>query len=284
MKKIFITGANGFIGKNLYEQLKDKYHFLIPPRKELDLLNGQQVDKYFKNNNIDVVIHAAIVGGSIKEQEAPSALSDNLKIFLNIIKNKDKFQKMIQLGTGAEYDKSKSLIKVKEIDFGKSIPQDDYSLYKYIASKIIDNMNNVVSLRIFGLFGKYDDYRLRFISNSICKNLLRLSITINQNRYFDYMFIDDFVKIVNHFISHKARYKFYNIGTGSKIDLITILNIINSIGDKKSEITIKKPGLGNEYTCDNQRLIKEIKNIRFADINKSIKNLYQWYKNHGLCP
>ncbi len=278
MKNVFITGANGFIGKNIKEQLKDKYHLLTPSRQELDLLDVKRVDRYFSKNRIDVVVHSAIVGGSIKEQEVSSALSDNIKIFLNIVKNKNKFGRMIQFGTGAEYDKNRPLIKVRETDFGKSIPQDDYSLYKYISSMIIENLDNAISLRIFGLFGKYDDHKLRFISNSICRNLEGLTITINQNRNFDYMYIDDFVKIVDYFISHKASHKFYNIGTGSTIDLIAILKIINNISNKKSKIIVKKPGLGNEYTCNNNRLLKEIPNLQFTDIQEAIGRLYRWYK------
>jgi len=280
MKTVFITGAGGFIGKNIREQLKDKYHLLTPSRKELNLLDKKQVDDYFTKKNIDVVVHSALVGGSIKEQEVATALSDNLRMFLNIVSNNGKFKKMIHLGSGAEYDKNRPLIKVKEDAFGKSIPQDDYSLFKYVSSKIIENYSNIVCLRIFGLFGKYDDYRLRFISNSICRNLFGLSITISQNRVFDYMYIDDLVKIIDYFIDHKASHTFYNMGAGSKIDLITIAQFINSVSQKKSKIIVKKSGLGNQYTCDNSRLRKEIRNIHFTDPCEAISKLLNWYTRH----
>lgn len=280
MKTVFITGAGGFIGKNIREQLKDKYQLLTPSRKDLNLLDKKQVDKYFTKKNIDIVVHCALVGGSIKAQEVTSALSDNLRMFLNIISNNNKFKKMIQFGSGAEYDKNKSLVDANETDFGKSIPQDDYSLFKYISSKIIENYSNIICLRIFGLFGKYDDYRLRYISNSICRNLFGLPINIRQNRVFDYVYIDDFVKIIEYFIDHQGSHKFYNIGSGSKIDLVTIAHLINSVSKKKSKIQIKKPGFGYEYTCDNSRLLKEIRNIHFTDTSEAIKRLLNWYIGH----
>lgn len=280
MKKVFLTGANGFIGKNLKEQLQDKYHLLTPGRSGLNLLDERQVSHFFKKNDVDIVIHAAVVGGSRKEQQVTSALSDNLRIFLNIIKNRDRFKKMIHLGSGAEYDKSKPLVKVKETDFGKAIPQDDYGFFKYLTSKIGEDLHNVVHLRIFGVFGKYEDYRLRFISYAIWRNLQGLPIVMNQNVYFDYLYIDDFVKIIDYFIGHKAKHKFYNIGTGVKIDLITLANIVNKIAEKKSKIIVKKKELNNEYTCDNTRLITAIPHLHFIDINKAISDLYQWYKNH----
>lgn len=47
-KNIFITGAGGFIGRNLVESFKDKYNLLIPHRKDLDLLDEKAVDRFFK--------------------------------------------------------------------------------------------------------------------------------------------------------------------------------------------------------------------------------------------
>ena len=280
MKRVFITGAGGFIGRNIQEQLKHKYHLLTPSRKELDLLNKGQVDLFFKKNKIDVVIHCAIVGGSIKAQEVSTALSENIRIFLNITGNHKRFKKMIQLGSGSEYYNNRQLIDVNEADFGRYIPSDDYSLFKYISSKLIENSNKIVNLRVFGLFGKYDDYHLRFISNSICRNIFGQPIEINQNRVFDYMYIDDFVKIVDYFISHEVKYKFYNIGNGLKIDLISIAHAINTSSHIKSRIIVKKEGIGYEYTCNNLRLMKEIPSLKFTETSEAVKILFNWYKKY----
>ena len=278
-KIIFITGAGGFIGRNLTEWLNKKYKLLTPGHKELDLLDEKAVDDFFQKNKIDVVINCAVVGGSRKEEHVDSSLSDNLRIFFNLLKNKDKYKKMIHLGSGAEYNKSKPIIKVKETDLGKTIPKDEYGFFKYICSKYIEKEKDVVCVRIFGLFGKYEDYRYRFISNAIVNNLKGLSINMNQNVFFDYTYINDFVRIVDYFINHKAKHKFYNIGRGKKIDILTIANKINKISNKKSKITIKNMGLNNEYTCDNSRLVNELKKFNFTDFDKSLVELYNWYKN-----
>lgn len=280
MKTILITGGSGFIGRNLVEQLGKKYRVLSPSHKDLDLLDSESVDSFFKDNNVDVVIHGALVGGSRKEEAEENALNKNLRMFLNIIRNKDKFEKMINLGSGAEYDKSKPIIEVKEKNFGNTIPTDDYGLFKYICSKYIETQDNIVSLRIFGLFGKYEDYRYRFISNAICQNLAGLPITINQNVYFTYVYIDDFVKIVDYIINHKVKYKFYNVGNGVKIDLLTIAKIINDVAEKKSKIIVKNSGLNNEYTCNSERLGNELEDFEFNRISDSIRDLYFWYRGH----
>lgn len=280
MKVIFITGAKGFIGKNLVEKLNKKYHLLIPGHQELDLLDEKAVDRFFKKNKIDVVINCAVLGGSRKEEHVDSSLSSNLKIFFNILKNKERFKKMIHLGSGAEYDKRNPIIKVRETDFGKTIPQDEYGFFKYISSKYIEKEENIVCLRIFGLFGKYEDYRYRFISNAIVNNLKGLPITMNQNVIFDYVYINDFIRIIEYFINHKEKHKFYNIGSGKKIDILSLARIINQVADKKSKIIIKTRGLNKEYTCDNSRLVQEIKNQKFTNIKIAVNELYLWYKNH----
>jgi len=275
--KICITGSNGFIGKNLIEKFSEKYNLLIPSHKELDLLDQKAVDDFFKKNKVDIIINCAVVGGSRKEEHVDSSLSNNLRIFFNLLKNKDKYKKIIHLGSGAEYDKSKPIVKVKETELGKTIPQDEYGFFKYICSKYIEKEENIISLRIFGLFGKYEDYRYRFISNAITNNLKGLPITISQNVFFDYVYIDDFVKIVDYFVNHKAKHKFYNIGTGKKIDILIIAKLINLISNKKSKIIIKNKGLNNEYTCNNKRLVNEIKKFKFTSFNESLNKLFKWY-------
>lgn len=280
--KVLITGADGFIGKNLSEKLKDKYILLTPNRSELNLLNGDSVQKYFSINNIDVVVHGAIVGGSRKEEQINDSLSQNLRIFHNIINNRKYFHKIINLGSGAEYNKSFPIASVKESSFGKSVPTDDYGLFKYTCSKYIECLgidNTIINLRIFGLYGKHEDYRYRFISNAIYRNIHGLPITLEQNVYFDYVYIDDFVSIIDYFIAHKANYKFYNIGSGHKIDLLSLAKKINSIAEKPSQIILTKQGLKNEYTCDNSRLLHEIKGLSFASYENCIEVLFNWYKN-----
>ena len=277
---IFLTGVKGFAGKHLKAYLGKKYTIFAPPHKELNLLNDQEVDNFFNTHDIDVVIHTALVGGSRKEEEQESALNQNLRMFFNIIKNKNRFKKMIHCGSGAEYDKRFPIIKVKEEDFDKRVPVDEYGFGKYICSKYIENTEDIVCLRIFALFGPGEDYRYRFISNAICRNIFGMSITMNQDVYFDYIYINDFVKIVEHFIEHKANHKFYNVGAGKRVNLKTIAGKIKKLADKKSKIIIKKKGLNKEYSCSNTRLMNELGNFKFTDFDSYMVQLYTWYRKN----
>jgi len=274
---ILITGSTGFIGKHLTTALAGKHTLLTPTHKQLDLLDGDKVLTFFKKRPIDIVIHCAVIGGNRKDQYIENMFYDNLRIFFNIVRCHKYFSRMINIGSGAEYDKRFPMKKVKEDDFGKHIPVDEYGFYKYICASYINSSEDIVDLRVFGVFGEGEDYRHRFISNIICKNIWDLPIVMNQDLYFDYIDIRDVVKIIDHFISHKPRYKAYNIGTGIQRSLKNIAFEINTIIPGQRKILIKKSGMGLEYTADISRLKREIPFLRFTPFKRSIKDLYQWY-------
>lgn len=281
MKKnptILITGGSSFIGRNLLENLPKKYYLLAPSHKDLDLLDEKAVEKYFRKYEIDTVIHGSNVGGTRNTTDLPNVVITNLRMFFNIVRTQ-KYKKMIFLGSGAEYGKSKPLKRIRENDFDKRVPVDEYGFYKYICSKYIQKVDNIINLRLFAVYGKYEDYSLRFISNSLCRNIFGLPIVINQNVVFDYLYIKDLVKIIDFFINKKTKEKFFNVGRGEGIDLLTIAKEINNIAKDKSKIIVKNRGLQNEYTCDNTLFLKTIKSFTFTDFKTSLDELYNYYKS-----
>ena len=284
-KNIFLTGGTGFIGKNILEQLSDKYNIYAPTHPELELDDTEAVKEYSKSHNFDVVIHAANWGGTRKKtDDLVNNVEKNLKFFFNITRCKDHFGKLINLGSGAEYGKLYYTPKMKEDYFDKHVPVDEYGFYKYVCSKYIEKIEDAVNLRIFGCYGKYEDYEIRFISNAICKSIFDLPITIaNKNVFFDYLYIDDLIKIIEYFINNTGEHRVYNITPDKSIDLLTIAKKVNKIAGKNSEIIIKNKGINLEYSGDNSRLKGEIKGIKFTEIEDGIKKLHEWYtKNKKL--
>ena len=53
--KVLITGASGFIGRNLVDHLSDKFEISSPSREELNLLDETAVQKYINDNKIDIL-------------------------------------------------------------------------------------------------------------------------------------------------------------------------------------------------------------------------------------
>lgn len=279
-ERLFITGAYGFIGTNLREFFSPTYEIFIPRRTDLDLFDEHAIRRYIKKNKIDYIIHCANKGGGRDTIGIIDVVHTNLRMFFNIVRNAYLVKKIIHFGSGAEYDKSKPIIKAKEEEVLRQIPKDDYGFYKYVCSQYIEAQKNIVCLRLFGVYGHHEDYRYKFISNAIIKNLLKLPIAINQNVNFDYMHIEDLMKIVAYMLKHKTDYRIYNASHGKTIDLITISKIINEISDHPSEIFLKNKGLNNEYTSSNTRLKKEMKNFIFTNYKEGIQKLYEYYKKH----
>lgn len=279
IKKIFLTGQSSFIGKNIYNYLldfQDKYSVYAPSHAELDLSDEKMVDNLFKRKEFDIVIHAAMYN---KDFDNPKMLSDSLKMFYNLEKNSKKYEKMYYFGSGAEFDKTLDIMNVSENDFGKSIPKNYYGFAKYIMNKESSRSKNIYNLRLFGVYGKYEDYNTKFISNAIYRVLNDKPITISQNVYFDYLYVDDLCKIVEKFLNINPKYHDYNICSGQKIDLYSLAKKVLSVSQKSLDIVVLKEGLKEEYTGCNERMLNEI-NCQFTDIDLGISNLYNWYENN----
>lgn len=278
--RIFLTGGNGFIGRNIMEQLGEKYTILTPSHEELELTDAESAHRYFVDHPVDVVIHTANVGGNLGEKDFLSPAVYNLRIFFNLVRNSRYFKKFIYLGSGTQYGKQAPIVKVKEADFDKRLPADDFGLYKYACAKYIEeSQDQMINLVLFGIYGKYEPYSFRFISNSLCRALFDLPLTISQNTYFDYLYIDDFVSILEYFIENNPKKRTYNVGTGKQIDLLTIAKRVIEITGKKLEIKIAQKGFKDEYTCDNSRLMNELGHFTFTDFNETLKQLYAWYES-----
>ena len=192
--KILLTGSGGFIGKNLKNYLQDKYDLLTPRSYELNLIEENAVKEYFKSNEIDFIIHCGSTGGARGVNDKDSTIEDNLGMVDNILKYKKPDARVILFGSGAMYDKSRSLRKVKEEEIGKVIPKDLYGKSKMLIAEKIRNRDDIVCLNIFACYG-YGEKENRFPSYAINQVLKREDIIINQNVVFDYLFVEDMVKI-----------------------------------------------------------------------------------------
>lgn len=270
---VTILGSNGFIGKNILEYLenKEQYTVLAPKRDELDLLDTKAVEEYFKKIKSDIVIHSAVNIHSLEQ---------NLQMYFNVERCSIYYKKLITIGSGAEYDMRHYIPMMKENYFTSYIPSDTYGLSKYVVSKDIESSSkNSVNLRVLGIFGKHEDYTRRFISNNICKALCGDPVSLHQNMKFDFLYINDFLKILEFFLNNEVKYKNYNICTSKPIELHELAKIIYSVhGDQNMKIVIKEEGMKPEYSADNSRLLAEIGDFNFTDFHTAINELYTWYQ------
>ena len=278
MKNILITGGSGFIGKNLKEFLLDKYNLFYPTHRELDLLDTEKVYDFVTEKKIDIIIHAAVHVPMFNGKD--NEYDNDMKMFMNLYSLNDKVEKIIYFGSGAEYDKRYDISMVTEDLIGKNMPVSDYGRAKYDMNTIARNSDNVYNLRLFGIYGKYELWEIKFLSNLICKALYDLPLTIRMDCYFDFLYIDDLSRIVEWFIENKPLYHDYNVCYGTQYKLTEFAEMILKTVKKELPIILLSGEKNKDYSASNRRLLKEIGNVQIAPIKKSLRDLNEYYKNN----
>jgi len=280
MKGVLITGGSGFIGRNLKELLSADYSVYAPSRAELDLLDGEKVERLFADRRFDAVIHCAIKPGHRNAKDPSGQLYSNMRMFFNLAAQKKRFGKLIFISSGMAYDRRFYQPKMREDYFGQHVPEDEGGLSKYVIARHIEKAGNMLELRPFGVYGKYEDYSIRFISNAVCKALAGLPITINKNRRFDYVSVADVARVSRHFIEHDAVHKAYNVTPDNSVELLEIAELVRQISGSKLPVRVAEPGLDIEYSGDNSRLKCEIPGLKLTGLEQGVRELYQWYRDH----
>ena len=185
--RVCVLGANGFFGRYF---LKTHPEWFGITRVDVDLTNQVDTEKFFMVNKYDVVVHCAVKGGSMLVPEDGNITHDNILMFENV---RRVFKgKMLYLSSGA--------------GTRGNPPVDPYGLSKWIIDKRIEHIDNTYTLRIFGCYasGEPDPHnRDRF--KTICKQ--EGHITIDKDKYFDFVDIEDVRKVVCEYIDGKRMKK-----------------------------------------------------------------------------
>lgn len=270
--KILITGGNGFIGRNLIKALQKDHQIFSPSSSELDLTNSDKVDKYLRNKYFDFVIHCAIKGGRRTKEDSPYVTYDNLKMFFNLLKNKDRFRYLINFASGAEFDR-RTEVNSTTNSLLDSYPIDYYGMSKNIISRIIENsIEDCYNFRVYGVFG-VDEQDNRFIKKSILNCKKGEPIVVHQDRFFDYFYIKDLVNVIKYWVENPVSQLESTIDLvyQTKHKLSDIAKIINNISSNKSKIIIGDQNKGLAYTGNNIGI-----NVNFdlVGLEEGIKQVY----------
>lgn len=282
--KILITGASGFIGRNVKEYLGKNsrlYDLYCPSSRELDCTDEKQVTACLEQHRFDYILHFAVyIDRDGNGRDSGKILEYNLRIFMNFAKNSHLYGKMYYAGSGAEYDKRYDIAMVREDDAGRTIPVDQYGLMKYISGQMAEHSRNIYNFRLFGVFGKYEDYRVKYISNICCKAIRGLPLTMRQDACFDYLWIGDFCRVLEFFLTHEPEYHTYNIVSGQPVRLEELSRIVLGISGKDLPVYICREGLAKEYTVSNGRFMGECPGFRFTPTEDAVRELYRWYEEN----
>lgn len=230
MKKVVITGANGFIGRNLIVRLKQTQQADISTISREDSWESIQA----KLKGADFVYHLAGVNRPADAAEFETVNHQFTRDILSELEKGGKPYKLIF---------SSSIQAVLENPYGAS---------KMAAENELRNAHNgeVVVFRLPGIFGKWCRPNYNSVVATFCHNVANnLSLQIhNAEHQVTLAYIDDVVDV---FLAHLDSYPkpgqfgFEEIKKSSTIKLGALASIINSFKDSRE--TLMLPNVGNRF-------------------------------------
>lgn len=269
MKKIFVTGADGFIGSNLVEKLLIKNYKVIAlsyynsfndigwlkyidkkKTKNLKVVSGDIRDYNFINNLIkqsDIVIHlAALIGIPFSYKSVKNYIDVNITGTYNVLESSknNKIKKLIVTSTSEVYGSA------QELPISETHPlnaQSPYAATKIAADQLSLSYYKtydlpVTIIRPFNTFGPRQSMRavIPTIINQFLKNKDKVFLG-SINTYRDFNYIDDIVNGYINIIKSTNKKIFgeqINLGTNKFYSIKEIFSMISSISNKK--IKLKK--------------------------------------------
>jgi nucleoside-diphosphate-sugar epimerase len=274
--KILLTGGTGFVGRHLREALADSYTIVAPPRAELDVTDDAAVDRFLADGRFDAVIHSAVEGG-------PRVMETTLRGFWNLARNASRVHRLVYFGSGAEYGKHRDLVRIREERVGEETPRDPYGFAKLLCNDITRRSANIVNLRLFGVYGPYEGCKLKFISNAVAKALSGIPLVIRQNVVFDYLWIDDLMRMLPRFLEGERTFPDVNITPHDSIELTAIAALVLRETGAPPQFEVETAGMNHQYTGDNGRLMQALPDFRFTSVEEGIRALVAYYRaNPGL--
>ncbi len=260
MSRILVTGASGFIGKYLCQELNERGHEInVLFSIHGDISDAHTLDSF--NGKVDKVIHLA----------ASTFVPDSWQ-------NPDEFFKVNALGTMRVLEfcrnNNSSLIfisaylygipdKVPTSEMELPKPNNPYAFSKYIAEQaclFYSSYLNVPSLiiRPFNVYGPGQPahFLIPTIINQVLYNQEITLLDLNPKR--DYIFIDDVVNFINNAVDAKLKNsEIVNIGSGVSYSVGELVRIIQKIAGTNLPVFSK-----------NEVRFQEISDV-IADVNKA---------------
>lgn len=331
--KILVTGGCGFIGShtccelldNNYEvvvidNLSNSKEDVIDKIKEItnknlkfykgDLCNKELVDKIFKNENIDAVIHFAglkAVGESVKKPLLYYRNNIDSTLTLLEVMSKYNCKKLVFSSSATVYGNPKALPIKEDFPLQTTNPYGSTKLYIEGILKDLYNSDNewsIAVLRYFNPIGAHKSYLIGENPNDIPNNLMpyivkvatkkleQLSIFGNDYNTVDGTGVRDYIHVVDLAIGHikaielinkEKGIDFYNLGTGHGYSVLEIVKTFERVNNIKVnyKITDRRPGDIDACYADCSYALKKLNFKATKTIEEMVKDSYEYAKRNS---
>lgn len=307
-KNVLILGGLGFIGRNLIEEflVNDKYSLIIfdspnnPFQKTMqdkniksytgDFSCQSDVEKVFKENKIDIVIHliSSTVPAGFCGEYVINDIESNLAPTVRLLELMKKYQvaKIIFASSGGTIYglplKHDSLTTIKESHQNNPICSHGViklAIEKYLYLYQYLHGIEYLILRIANPYGEYHLSNSQGLINVALKNIVNKKTVViwgNGEVVRDYIYIKDCVKIISFLIEKGVVNKTLNIGSGIGFSINEIIAKIKKITrnfDFKMESSRQFDVPRAVLNIDE---LKSIIDFTPTDIETGIENTYKW--------
>ncbi|WP_349404108.1 NAD-dependent epimerase/dehydratase family protein [Clostridium perfringens] len=231
--KVLVTGAKGFIGKNLVSTLdrEDKYEIICIDREN----SKEELEKGVLNS--DFIVHLAGINRPKNEEEFFEGNTGLTEEIIEILKKNNKNTSiLITSSIQADLDNA----------YGQSKKGAEEALIKYMA----DTKGNVFIFRLPNVFGKWCRPNYNSAIATFCHNIARgEEVWISDpTKEMTLVYIDDVVRNIKNVIDNEKTYipGYQNVDIEHKATLGEIVDLINSFKESRKSLMI--PNMENELT------------------------------------
>jgi len=248
---ILITGANGFLGGEFARLLKNTNHTIYATtRQELNVSDKIQVEDFFENHSIDVVLHTAFKDVRHSTDGIRENMILNIDMHKNLAAHRSRFKLMFSFCSGAAYDRREKIENIKEKEILHRHPADFYGMAKnIIARHILETDDNIINLRLFGCFGPLEESS-RLIKQSLRNIDEGKSPLIYQDKKMDFFYVEDILRVVMFYAQHDVRDlpKDINLCYLNKVFLSDIAREIIKLTGYSEDVIVIKNDYAAPYT------------------------------------
>lgn len=230
--EVLVTGAKGFIGKNLVERLSRIDGIVIHQFDKENTID--EIEEFIEK--IDFIFHLAGINRPESPEEFYKGNRDTIKELIEVIEKKGlKIPILVTSSIQAE----------KNNDYGKSKLEGEIFLREYSKRNYVQ----IYIYRLLNVFGKWCRPNYNSVIATWCHNIANnIDITISdRNVKLNLVYIDD---VVNTFVSHLQKQeeikKYYEIPTVYSKTLGEISDLIHSFKNNRKTLVIEKVGEGFE--------------------------------------
>ncbi|PHR69798.1 MAG: capsular biosynthesis protein [Arcobacter sp.] len=231
--KVLVTGADGFIAKNLIEHLKRDKSLELYLYSKKDSLNI--LEAYVKE--VDFIFHLAGVNRPKNKEEFYEGNSSLTKIIVDILKKEEKNTPILL---------SSSTQSLLDNDYGKSKLEAENLLLNYAK----ECNSNIYIYLLPNVFGKWSRPNYNSVISTWCHNITHnIDITINdENHILNLVYIDDVIKsFVNKLkIKNTFANKYFEIDTVHSKTLGEIKSLLFKFKDNRKTLVIPDVASGFE--------------------------------------